>query len=75
VIGSDLGLKHDKALFKDLMPKMILPPMQYCQAMVKSTIVAHFEHMDTRAETIRVEVPAFMKENLKVEIKKMNVVH
>ena len=74
VVGADIGLKHSKSIFKNLMPK-ILPPRRTCMAYVSTTTVAHFAHMDNRAETVLVEVPDHLEEDLKVEIKKMNVVY
>ena len=75
VVGSDIGLKNDKPLFRDLMPKLLPPPRVTCMAYVSTTIKARFEHLEYRAETIEVEVPDFMTEDLKIEIEKIQTVH
>ena len=74
IIGGDIGLKNDKPIFQNLMPRLI-PPQVTCMAYVSTTTKARFKHLEYRAETIEVEVPDFMVEDLKVEIQKIQTVH
>ena len=75
IIGSDIGLKNDKPIFRNLMPKLLPPPRMTCMAYVSTTTKARFEHAAFPGQTIDVEIPAFMAEDYKVEVQKVQVVY
>lgn len=73
--GLNIAIKKEGEVWENVMPRLIVPPIYTCMAIVTTTNTIKFKHRANNDEVIQVDVPLFMTRNLKVEVTDVQLAH